>query len=136
LNSLLYHSPLSSPSLIDRFYTSSTLLLQRHTHLSTLLGEASTLIHMYKEHSTPGSSVLANARTSLTPHAVFLGCAPLKHLPYIVIILLVSRKSKMPLGEETSNWSRWDLSGENRTQSQRCFLGRLGYFGVSLEYPV
>lgn len=44
----------------------------------------------------------------------FQGCAPLKHSPYIVIILLVSLKSKMPLGEETSNWSRWDLSREHR----------------------
>lgn len=39
------------------------------------------------------------------------GCRipPARDSPYVVIILLVSRKSRMPFGEDTSNCSRWDL---------------------------
>lgn len=35
---------------------------------------------------------------------------PAGYSPYVVIILLVSRKSRMPFGEDTSNCSRWDLT--------------------------
>lgn len=39
---------------------------------------------------------------------------PAGHSPYVVIILLVSRKSRMPFGEDTSNCSRWDLTGRQK----------------------
>lgn len=37
--------------------------------------------------------------------------AEMKDVPYVVIILLVSLKSRMPLGDDTSNCSLWDLRG-------------------------
>lgn len=64
-----------------------------------------------------------------------MGDASLKHLPYIVIILLVSRNNRMPLGEETSNCNRWDLSREHRSRkSVRCVAGRLGNLQALKQY--